>query len=169
MKPIEYVKIHLKILPSMTNPSLFPSEDPCNQFPHLIIISRTDEAGLPCILPKLEMQCEHTGRHLLMHRTLNFKATREKWCFFYLGRGCIPDIYLNVWLAYSSNFWHFQMVVSATGSKSTITYLTIMSSWLNILDITISCVGSCHKRCFQTLGDDSKPSQWFMVLVTAFN
>lgn len=135
-----------------------------------MILSRTDGAGQPCILSKLEMLCKHTGwTHSLIHRALKFKVTKEKWCFFYLGRECILDIDLSVWFAYGSNFWHFQMVVNATGSKSTITYLTIMSSWLNILDIAISRVGSCHKRCFQKLGDDSKASQWFMVLVTAFN
>lgn len=162
MKPTEHVKIRLKIWPCMTNPSLFHSKDPCIQF-------RTDRAGFPCMRPKLKMYCEHTGRHWLIPRTLNFKVTKESWCFFISAADAIPDIHLNAWLACSRNFWHFQIGVNAPGSKSTITYLTIMSSWLNILDTTLNCVGSCHQRCFQKLGDDSKASQWFTVPVTAFN
>lgn len=66
----------------MTNPSLLPSKDSHIQFPHLIILSHTDGVGLLCILPKPEMQCEYTERHLLIHRAFNFKVTKEKWCFF---------------------------------------------------------------------------------------
>ena len=169
MKPTEHVKIHSEIWPSMTNPSLLRSKDPCIQFPHLIILRRTDRAGLPCTLPTLEMPCEHTERHFMILRAFNFKDTKESWCFLISAEDLLLDLYLNVPLACSSHSWHFPVVVNAAGSKSTITDLTIMSSWLNIWDMTINCVRSCHKRCFQKQGAKSKASQWFMALVTAFN
>lgn len=83
----------------MTNPSLLPSKDPCIQFPYLTILLHKDGAGLPHVLPELEPK----ERHIDM-KSIKFESHPGDLRLCYLGRECVLDIYLNVQLAYGSNF-----------------------------------------------------------------
>lgn len=73
----------------------------------------------------------------------------------------ITHRYLNNCIAYRSSFWHFQVTASARGSQSTITYLTIMSSWLSSSD-SFTCLWEAvaeQRSLFMKFIDSSNPSK----------
>lgn len=96
------------------------------------------EARLPCIFPLPSRESLQEGNCWYL-RALTPTIIKKKNDAFLkiLTNNTSCNLYSNGWLKCSSNFQHFQIIEQATGNRSTITDLTIMSAQINVLSITL--------------------------------